>query len=41
MNKKLKKFCTTLNYIGHLLDLPSVVIGCVSTFHLASLVVLL
>ena len=41
MSKKLKKFCTTLNYIGHLLDLPSVVIECVSIFHLASLVVLL
>ena len=40
MTKKHKKVCTTLNYIGHLLILTSVVTWCVSIFRLASLVVL-
>ena len=38
MNKKHKKFCTTLNYIGHFLILGSTITGCVSISSFASLV---
>ena len=38
MNRKHKKVCTTLNYIEHLIILPSAVTGSVSNFAFASLV---
>ena len=38
MSKKQKKVCATLNYIVHLLVLPSAIAGCVSISALASLV---
>ena len=38
MSKKLKKFCSALNYIEHLLILTSSVTGCISISAFASLV---
>ena len=38
MSKKHKKVCRVLNYIDHLLNIDSTVIGCVSISAFASLV---
>ena len=38
MNKKLKKVCTTLNYLEHFLIIGSAITGCVSISAFASLV---
>ena len=37
MSKKLKKVCTTLNYIEQLFILASKIIGCISISSFASL----
>ena len=37
ISKKHKKFCTTLNYIEHFLNLASIITGCISISAFASL----
>ena len=37
MSRKLKKVCTTLNYIEHFLILASTITGCISISAFASL----
>ena len=37
MSRKHKKVCTTLNYIEHILILPSTITGCISISAFASL----
>ena len=38
MSEKYKKTCKYLNYVEHLLILPSTVTGCISSFSSASLI---